>query len=261
MASIELSKGLINHFKISSYELANPGGQKTVFIVAIDGLKYALKIINIADDRFEREVRICEKFANSDGIPSIKRIEQYEKDTIILEEYIEGDDLSDIISDYKNNEMKVCNLIHAIGIILQPVWIDRYIHRDLKPQNIRIKNNGYPVVLDFGIARALNEDSITASGTQPLSWLFASPEQYSGLKNLISYRTDFFCLGIIAHYLYTSTLPFGNNKKKISEIFLNGKLGVDTGNLTIDNFCNAVFKKDPSERPRKIEKFLKLLEL
>lgn len=261
MASIELSKSLLEHFNISKYVQANPGGQKTVFIVIIENEKYALKIINIADDRFEREVRICEQFNENRGIPTIKRIEKFEKDTIILEEYIEGKDLSELVGEYKGDEQKIRKLIYATVTILVPVWNARYVHRDLKPQNIRIKENGEPVVLDFGIARALDEDSITATGGQPLSWLFASPEQYTGQKQLISYRTDFFCLGIIAFHLYTNLLPFGNNRNEIEKSFNEDNLIVNTGNDFIDTFCNHVFKKNPSERTRKIESFLKLIEL
>lgn len=116
-------------------------------------------------------------------------------------------------------------------------------------------------MLDFGIARALDDESITATGVQPYTWPFASPEQYSGQKNLISYRTDFFCLGIIAYYLYTNSLPFGNNRGEIYKAFQDDKLIVNSGNEYIDTFCNNVFKKNPSERPRKIELFLKLIEL
>lgn len=261
MASIKLSTELMEHFGITDYLQANPGGQKTVFFVTIDNKKYALKIINIADDRFEREVKICQQFNDNIGIPNIMRIEKFEKDTIILEEYIDGHDLSELIDIYQNQGQKVLTLILSIAKILVPVWNSRYVHRDLKPQNIRIKKNGDPVVLDFGIARALDEESLTASGGQPLSWLYASPEQYAGQKRLISYRTDFFCLGIIAFHLYTNKLPFGNNRNEIDKAFQDDKLLVNTGNEFIDTFCNHVFKKNPSERPRKIESFIKLLEI
>lgn len=260
MASIELTNELLKYFKISEYKQANPGGQKTVFIVTINNKKYALKIINFADDRFEREVKICKQFDDNKGIPNIIRIEPFEKNTIIIEEYIEGNDLSELIKDYKGNQQKISQLINAIGTILIPVWNAKYVHRDLKPQNIRIRHNGDPVVLDFGIARALDDESITASGGQPLSWLFASPEQYSGQKKLISYRTDFFCLGIIAFYLYTNLLPFGKNKIEIEKSFRSNNLFVNTGNEFIDTFCNSVFKINPSERPRKIESFLNFLK-
>lgn len=262
MSSIQLSKGLIDHFEITDYKQATTnGGQKTVFMVVIGGVKYALKIIHFADDRFEREVKICEQFAESSGIPSILRIEKYLNDTIILEEYIEGKDLSELHTEYRNNDLKVMELVFNIGSILRPVWDAKYVHRDLKPQNIRIRSSGEPIVLDFGIARALDDESLTATGTQPLSWLFASPEQYAGDKKMISYKTDFFCLGIVAYFLYTNELPFGNNKDIISNAFSSTLSKVNSGNHYIDNFCNSVFYLNPSDRPRKIETFLNLVKI
>jgi serine/threonine-protein kinase len=153
------------------------------------------------------------------------------------------------------------DLVFKVGNILKPVWEANYVHRDIKPQNIRIKTNGEPIVLDFGIARALDEKSITATGGQPLSWLFASPEQYEGNKALISYRTDFFCLGIIAYYLYTNELPYGKDRYEIQTAFQNANHKIVTNNEILNVFCKAVLRINPSERPRKIETFLKLLEL
>ena len=158
-------------------------------------------------------------------------------------------------------QKKVLKLIYEIALILTPIWENRYVHRDLKPQNIRIKPDGSPVVLDFGIARALDEESLTVTGGQPLSWLFASPEQYNGQKNFISYRTDFFCLGIIAFYLFTNSLPFGKDRYEIAEAYRDGAVKVNTENKSIDNFCNSVFKISPAERPRKIELLLKSIQL
>jgi len=260
MSSLRLSADLLTHFRISSYIPANKGGQKTVFFVVIDNITYALKIMNFVDERFDREVRICSKYSVNDGIPKIIRVEKYNGETIILEEYIEGNDLSDLYKSYKDDEKKICELLKKIGVIMKPIWEDSYVHRDLKPQNIRIRKNGNPVILDFGIARALNEDTITPTGVQPLSYLFASPEQYAGDKRLISYRTDFFCIGIIAFYLYNNYLPFGRNSAEIEASFQRGKLQVSLDSPLLDKFCNAVFKVNPSERPRFPETLFKLLE-
>lgn len=78
MASLELSQKLIDHFKITKVEATKKGGQKKVFIVLIDGVKYAFKIINFADERIEREIKICEKFNSNNGIPSIVKVEQFD---------------------------------------------------------------------------------------------------------------------------------------------------------------------------------------
>lgn len=261
MTSIELSQGLIKHLNISDYLAAKHGGQKTVFVVTINGIKYALKIIKLADDRFKREVKICEQFADSIGIPAIIKIEKYYNDTIILEEYIEGNDLSDVSHLYIGDLPRVFSLIYSITTIMTPVWESRYVHRDLKPQNIRIKEDGSPVVLDFGIARALDEESLTVTGAQPLSWLFASPEQYFGQKEFISYRTDFFCLGMIAYYLFVGSFPFGDTKSEIEKKFKSGDIMPSTGVIQLDKLMNSVFKINPSERPRKINDFIKLLQI
>lgn len=260
MTSLNLSDQLLDHFKITNHIPGKKGGQKSVHYVTIDGSMFALKIVDNADERFKREVDICKQFEKNDGIPIIHKIEKFGDETIILEEYIDGNDLSELITDFKGDEIKVCKLLHSIALILDPVWRKKYVHRDLKPENIRVRHNGNPVVLDFGIARALDEKSITLVG-QPLSFKFASPEQFDGQKKLISYRTDFFCLGIVAYYLFTNKFPFGNSYAEIEAFFKNEELKVDSGNDIINNFCNTVFKKYPSERPRKIEDFINLIEL
>ena len=260
MASLELSQKLIDHFKITKVETTKKGGQKKVFIVLIDGVKYAFKIINFADERIEREIKICEKFNSNKGIPSIIKVEQFEEDTIIIEEYIEGNDLTDLINEYKNDSAKVIDLIKQVSYILQPVWEAKYVHRDLKPNNIRIKTNGDPCVLDFGIARALDEESITSAGFQPHTLKFASPEQIEGKKEFISYRTDFFCLGIIGYHLFTGGYPFGSSKEKISSAFKNQNLSVNVTNPKLNIFCNNVLKYHPADRPRNFQSFIKNLE-
>jgi serine/threonine protein kinase len=261
MKSIQLTDAFLTHFNVTKYRQASPGGQKTVFIVTIDEKEYALKIIHIADERFEREVKICERFNHIPGIPSILRIEQFDGDTIILEEFIEGNDLSELLPKYKGDEERTMNLIHNIGLILEPVWNDRYVHRDLKPQNIRIRDDGSPVVLDFGIARALDDETITAAGMQPLSWFYASPEQYDGKKQLISYRTDFFCLGILAYVLFTGNFPFGGNPNEIQETFSKPFSIASSGAESIDKLCSALLCFSPADRPRRIETFLEITKL
>lgn len=261
MNHFSLSQKIINHFRIEHQTHVGGGGQKIVFKVTINKIEYALKRIHNADDRFLREIQISKEFETLPGLPTIIKTEVIDGRTVILEEYIEGIDLSDKLDEYVGQEIKVCELIYQIAEILEPIWKNKYVHRDLKPQNIRIKPDNRPVILDFGIARAIDDDSITTTGNQPLSPKYASPEQYSGKKELISYRTDFFCLGIIAYHLYTGHLPFGQNMNEIQKSFENNKNNFKTTSDRISNFCENVLALAPSERPGKIEQFKQLLEL
>lgn len=259
MQHLSLSSVYLKHFQITDHKYLSHGGQKTVFKVTINDCDYALKLIHFVDERFKREVQISRQFQNVGGLPSIRRIEELDGRTIILEDYIEGNDLSEKMEDFIGREDKVCKLINRTADILTPIWKARYVHRDLKPQNIRLNSEGEPFILDFGIARALEEESITITGNQPLSWLYSSPEQYSGSKKLISYRTDFFCLGIIAFKLYTGQLPFGNSREEIQETYNSGNVNLDTNSLVITNFCKKTLSFSPALRPRNIEQFKSLL--
>lgn len=262
MRTTKLAEEFIKTFNIHKIIEEKPkSGQKQVYIVEIDGSIFALKIIPTADERIARELNIYERFKDNSGIPNVINVQTYGDELVVIEEFIEGDDLSHIASQYINNSNKTRYLIADIAHILAPVWNNRCIHRDLKPQNIIIKNDGHPVVLDFGIARDLDDETITPTGFQPFTWTFGSPEQYFFRKDQISYRTDFFCLGIIAYYLYTGNLPFGRSRSAVAESFMQPQRTYDVHNEEMNIFLNAVLKYSVAERPRTVEQFIKLLSV
>ncbi len=87
------------------------------------------------------------------------------------------------------------------------------IHRDLKPANILVGEDGRPKVLDFGIARAAEDEahllSVHTMDGQVLGTLpFMSPEQVSGEQRAIDIRTDIYTLGVIVYRLLSGRMPF-----------------------------------------------------
>jgi tetratricopeptide (TPR) repeat protein len=80
------------------------------------------------------------------------------------------------------------------------------IHRDLKPGNIMVLHDGDVKLLDFGIARASNESSITQHGTLVGTVLYMSPEQVRG--DDMDSRSDIFSLGAVLYHMSTGHLPF-----------------------------------------------------
>lgn len=238
------------------------GGQKTVYIITTSsGERMALKFFTLHTKRDFQELEILTKLNLLPGISKIVKIEDYNGRPIIFEEFIDAPDLEDIIESYHNDSTRVINLIKNIIEILSPVWKDKIVHRDLKPKNIKILPNGTPVIMDFGIARDLSAESLTATGdTQPMSWDYASPEQFSNDKGSISYRTDFFSLGVIAYRLYYQTQPFGTTREEIAQKFTKGDNAIAlTQNDPLNNFFTSALSIDPSGRPRTIEMLLSTL--
>ena len=262
MSVRSINPEFIKHYKIERFfQTEKKGGQKTVFFPIIDGKPIVLKLFASGkDDRFDREMEIYEKFKHLNGIPKIIGTDTYGDDTIVFEEYVEGDTLIDIAAKYAGQGDEINQLLKEVFAIMKPVWEASYVHRDFKPENIIIRKDGKPVIIDFGIARDLTASSITGTGIQPGSWRFASPEQYEGNKDMISYRTDFFSLGALAYFLYHQRLPFGNTPEEIKNRFKakDEAYAFDPG-FPLQNFCTETMKFSPAERPRKIEDLISIL--
>lgn len=122
---------------------------------------------------------------------------------IVLEKYVEGKTLSEILEKGKLDKKTVCHIavqicdaliyLHSIGII----------HRDIKPENIVLKENGTAVLIDFSIARLLNERE---KDTQQLGTPgYAAPEQFGIFQSGCS--TDIYSLGILMNIMLTGAHP------------------------------------------------------
>ncbi|TWI83259.1 serine/threonine-protein kinase [Lacibacter cauensis] len=264
MGSSSLTFEFLTHFGIQSFfKNEKRGGQKNVyFVVRADGSKQVMKIlVGGIDARFTREMKIYEKYKEHPCIPVVYEVHEYQKETVIFEEYIEGHSLDEIESTYKGDNDKIKQLLRAIFDLMTPIWKDGVVHRDIKPANIIVRPDGTPVLIDFGVARDLNEESITAAGgLQPGTWKWAAPEQYAAKKEMINYRTDFFSLGVLAYYLYHQALPFGKTIDEINQKFTSGDETFNhDANCTFADFLIETLHFKVANRPRSIEELVKLI--
>ena len=98
--------------------------------------------------------------------------------------------------------LKICSAVEA-------AHRNQIIHRDIKPSNILVNQDGEPKLLDFGIAKLLDDSDCcqqTASGKECLTPFFASPEQLESKP--VTIASDVYSLGVVLYQLLTGALPF-----------------------------------------------------
>lgn len=92
------------------------------------------------------------------------------------------------------------------------------VHRDIKPSNIHVQPDGSVKLVDFGLARLLQADTLTASGNVLGTPHYASPEQLKGEQ--IDRRTDIYSTGVMAYEMLSGRRPFEPDHSSISSVIL-----------------------------------------
>jgi eukaryotic-like serine/threonine-protein kinase len=130
----------------------------------------------------------------------------------IVFEYVEGETLKDRIR--RNGRLPVPEAVAyaiEIGRGLQAAHERRIVHRDVKPQNVLIDEEGTAKVTDFGIARSLAEEGLTAAGRVLGTTDYVSPEQ--ALGHDVGPQSDLYSLGVVLFEMLTGDVPFhGENQ-------------------------------------------------
>ncbi len=173
--------------------------------VALKILRAHVEIDPEAEKRFEREAIHTSHLAHN-NIATIYEYDECEGRSYIAMEFLHGRTLDKIIRDQPLGTDEALRIAKQLTAALGHVHDNGLIHRDLKPANVMILDDGTVKLLDFGIARANGEPTITQHGMLVGTVLYMSPEQVRG-EDLDS-RSDIFSLGSVLYHAMTGTLPF-----------------------------------------------------
>lgn len=142
----------------------------------------------------------------------------------IVMELIEGRTLNDIIEDEAPMDYrKVIDISKQVASALKVAHKNKIIHRDVKPHNIMITNDGIVKLADFGIARAVNDATLSTGSKIVGSVHYFSPEQARG--NYVDERSDIYSLGIVMYEMLTGRVPFdGDNPVTVALKHINEEI-------------------------------------
>ncbi len=217
-------KGTKINNRYSIIRTLGEGGMANVYLAydTILDRNVAVKVLRgdlATDEKFVRRFQREALSASNLYHPNIVQIYDFDSEDgqyYIVMEYVEGKTLKQLLK--RRGSLTITEVIDIMSQITDGMAHahDSYIiHRDIKPQNIMILDNGMIKITDFGIAMALNSTQLTQTNSVMGSVHYLPPEQAAGKGSTI--RSDIYSMGILMYELLTGQVPYkGDNAVEIA---------------------------------------------
>ena len=208
--------------------------------------------------RFLKEYQIAGRIKS----PYVGKIFNYgfsDSSVYILMEYLSGGDVRDLFTSRQVDQGRIMAIFRQVLLALGDIHTAGVVHRDLKPHNIMFRQDGSVALVDFGIARILDEPGVTQQGTLLGTPTYVSPETILG--GVADARSDLYSAGIMLYQMLAKKAPFqGNSAEEIMQQHISAP--VPPLPRTHDDFqalIDVLLAKDPDARPPSAEATLKLI--
>ena len=245
-----LSKGQKINNRYEIVKSIGEGGMANVYLAndKILDRKVAVKVLRgdlSSDDRFirrfQREALSVSNLSHP-NIVEVYDVGEEDGQYYIVMEYIEGKTLKQLLKKRESLTLpEVIDIMTQLTDGISHAHESYIIHRDIKPQNIMIEDDGRIKITDFGIAMALNATQLTQTNSVMGSVHYLPPEQASGKAATV--KSDIYSLGILMYELLTGNVPFkGDNAVEIALKHMKDKIP-------------SIRKQDPSI-PQSVENIL-----
>lgn len=261
-----------NRYKI--LEKIGNGGMATVY-KALDQILNRYVAVKVLREEFTTDEEFIKRFnaeaqsaarLTHPNIVSVYDVGQEYNVYYIVMELIQGKTLKQIIDEDGFLSWKwSINIAIQIASALEMAHKNNIIHRDIKPHNIMITEDGVAKVTDFGIAKAVSNSTITAFGTTLGSVHYFSPEHARG--GYTDSKSDLYSLGVVMYEMVTGKVPFDADtpvsvalkhmqESPIEPIKINKNIP-----FAVNQIIMKALKKDPNERYQNATEMIKDLNL
>ena len=254
-------------------EFIGAGGMSTVFrayhaaldrYVAIKVLPEQISMDEELRQRFQQEVRVIARLEH----PHILPVHDYGQDRdrlYLVMRYVDSGTLGERLAQGRLELGQISRVMHQVGSALAYAHRNGVVHRDIKPNNVLIDEQGNCYLSDFGLARVMAVSiRLTASGVGMGTPAYMSPEQGSGQP--VDMRSDVYSLGVMLYEMATGQVPYQANTamavmlKHITDpLPLPSTLNPDLS-PGLEQVIAKALAKDPNDRYQSVEKMLQAFD-
>lgn len=202
--------------------------------------------------RFQREAEAASKMTHH-NIVNLLDVGMDGENRYLVMEYVQGKTLKEVIREKgKLSETVAAQIAVRILSALQHAHSNGIIHRDIKPQNILVHENGHVKVADFGIAQIANSPTLTKGDNVMGSVHYFSPEQARG--EAADVTSDIYSVGVVLYEMLTGRVPYeGENPVAVAMQHIHGEpvpirqISPEVSNMMV-HVCMTAMSKNPAYR-------------